>query len=124
MGHGLQLSGLYFFGSGARFLTSSGVDRRDQQMGDQRVLADGSIMPRNSLVGKPIHRVDMRVQKRIALGGHRSIDGLFEVFNLFNHVNYGSYTTNRANAAYGQPAFNANIAYQPRELQLGFRLAF
>jgi hypothetical protein len=41
-----------------------------------------------------------------------------------NHANYGSYTTNASNAAFGQPAFNANIAYQPRELQLGFRLAF
>ncbi len=124
LGYGVQLSGLYFYGSGARFQTSSGVDRRDQQMGDQRVLADGSIMPRNAIVGKPVHRVDMRLQKRIALGGHRSIDGLFEMFNVFNHANYGSYTTNRANAAYGQPAFNSNIAYQPRELQFGFRLAF
>ena len=28
------------------------------------------------------------------------------------------------NSGYGQPAFNSNIAYQPRELQLGFRFAF
>ena len=92
-------------------------------MGDQRVLADGLIMPRNDIVGKPIHRVDMRLQKKISLGGHRSIDGLFEMFNVLNHANYGSYTINKSNAAYGKPAFNGNIAYQPRELQLGFGLA-
>src|SRR5205814_10056195 len=124
IGKGIQVSGLYFYGSGNRFGTSSGVDRRDQQMGDQRVLADGSIMPRNAIVGKPTHRVDMRLQKRISLHGRRPIDGLFEVFNVFNHANYGSYTTNFANAAYAKPAFNTNIAYQPREVQLGFRLAF
>ena len=92
--------------------------------GPNRLRADGSIVPRNNLVGRPLHRVDMRLQKRISLHGRRSIDGLFEVFNVFNHANYGSYTTNFANAAYGKPAFNTNIAYQPREVQLGFRLAF
>jgi hypothetical protein len=75
-------------------------------------------------VSDPIHRVDMRVQKRIGLGGNRSIAGVFEVFNLFNHENYGSYTTQESSASYGQPSFNSNLAYQARMLQLGFRLAF
>ena len=47
-----------------------------------------------------------------------------ELYNLFNHANYGSYTTQQSNAAYGRPAFNSNVAYQPRIVQLGFRLAF
>jgi hypothetical protein len=29
-----------------------------------------------------------------------------------------------SNARYGQPSFNNNVAYQPRIVQLGFRLAF
>jgi hypothetical protein len=53
-----------------------------------------------------------------------AIDGMAEVFNLFNHTNYGSYTVNESSAAYGRPSFNANVAYQPRMLQLGFRVAF
>jgi hypothetical protein len=48
--------------------------------------------------------------------------GVVEVFTLFNHANYGTYVTQESNAAYGKPAFNSNIAYQPRTLQLGFRL--
>ena len=50
--------------------------------------------------------------------------GIFEVFNLFNHANYGSYMTNESNANYGQPASNSNVAYQPRMMQLGFRFGF
>lgn len=124
-GFGFQLSGLYFYGSGRRQGTTAGADRRDRGVtGEDRLRADGSIMPRNNLVGQPIHRVDLRVQRRFGLGGNRSLDGMLEAFNLFNRANYGSYTTNEANANYGRPSFNNNIAYQPRALQLGFRFAF
>jgi hypothetical protein len=85
---------------------------------------DGTIVPRNSLVGKPIHRVDLRVQRHVRLAGRATVDGLLEVFNLFNHANYGSYVTQESNRNYGRPSFNGNIAYQPRMLQLGFRFAF
>jgi hypothetical protein len=53
-----------------------------------------------------------------------TIDGIVEVFNVLNHENYGSYTTSESNALYGQPAFNNNVAFQPRIVQLGFRFAF
>jgi hypothetical protein len=81
-------------------------------------------VPRNDLTGKPIHRVDLRFTKRQRIVGRSTIDGMLEVFNVFNHENYGSYTTQQSNAAYGTPAFNSNVAYQPRIVQLGFRLAF
>ena len=83
------------------------------------------LLDRAQLVGDPIHRVDMRLQKRISLGGRRNIDGMIEVFNLFNHANYGSYTSTFSNASrYGLPSFNSATAYQPRIVQLGFHLAF
>ena len=83
------------------------------------------LLDRAQLVGKPIHRVDMRLQKRISLGGRRNIDGMIEVFNVFNHANYGSYTTTFSNPLqYGKPSFNAATAYMPRILQLGFHFAF
>ncbi len=125
LGRGVQLSGLYFYGSGARFSTNIGVDRRDQGgSGELRLRANGTIAPRNPLVGTPIHRVDMRLQKRVSLGGRRTLDGMLEVFNALNHANYGSYVINESNSRYGQPDFNSNVAYQPRMLQLGFRFAF
>jgi hypothetical protein len=131
IGMGFQASGLYFFGSGQRFSTIWGGDLRslgttaDQgSWGAGRLRADGAIQARNSLVGEPIHRVDMRLQKRFRLGGTVTADGMIEVFNVFNHANYGSYTTQASNASFGRPSFNANVAYQPRIMQLGFRFAF
>jgi hypothetical protein len=125
MGLGFQLSGLYFFGSGERSGTSWGGDLRNMGAGGSgRLRANGTIVPRNNFVGDPIHRVDMRLTKRQRIVGRMTIDGMIEVFNLFNHKNFGSYTTQESNAAYGQPSFNANVAYQPRIAQLGFRFAF
>ena len=44
----------------------------------------------------------------------RKVDGIVEVFNVFNHANYGSFVLNESNARYGQPTENLNVAYQPR----------
>jgi len=124
-GLGIQLSGLYFFGSGERFSTSWGGDLRNMGAASTgRLRADGRLTPRNNLVGEPIHRVDLRLMKRQRIVGRTTIDGMLEVFNVFNHENYGSYTTLESNAAYGRPSFNANVAYQPRIVQFGFRFAF
>ena len=121
--HGLQVSGLYFYGSGQRLSTNYGGDQRRALVGSGRLRPDATIAPRNNLAGSPIHRVDMRLLQRIRLG-RRSMDGIVEVFNVFNHANYGAYTTAESNAAYGRPAQSSNVAYAPREVQLGFRVAF
>jgi hypothetical protein len=124
--YGFQLSGLYFYGSGARYATTYGGDRTLMGSGATGRLGPGGLVaPRNDFVGDPIHRVDMRFMKRVNLGGARQLDGIVEVFNAFNRANYGSYSTNLSVPAnYGQPQQNLNVAYQPRILQLGFRFAF
>jgi hypothetical protein len=53
-----------------------------------------------------------------------SLDAVAEVFNLFNHENYGSYTLTELNPLYAQPSQNTNVAYQPRRGQFGFRMSF
>ena len=70
------------------------------------------------------HRLDVRLTRRFKLGGQRSADGILETYNLFNHANYGSYTTAESNPRYGQPTQNTALAYQPRMVQLGFRIGF
>ena len=122
--YGFQLSGLYFFGSGQRLATTYGGDLRQTGATGGRLRPDGTVAPRNNLVGDPIHRVDLRVQRRFGLRGRAGVDGILEVFNLFNHANYGSYVTAESNRNYGQPSSNTNVAYQPRMLQLGFRATF
>jgi carboxypeptidase family protein len=129
VGYGFQLSGLYFYGSGYRFATTYGGDvlNTGTTVGSARprpANVGGGATPRNGIVGQGIHRVDMRLQRRFALVGRTAIDGMLEVFNAFNHENYGSYTTAESNSNYGRPSFNPNVAYQPRMLQVGFRLGF
>jgi hypothetical protein len=124
-GYGFQVSGLYFYGSGERRSTNYGGDLRNEGVASSaRLRPNGTIAPRNNLVGDPLHRVDLRLQRRTRLGGNRAIDAQLELFNLFDRANFGSYTTQESNARYGRPSFNNNIAYQPRSVQLGFRLAF
>ena len=82
------------------------------------------VVPRKNFTGKPLYRADMRLQRRFRLGAHATVDGIVEVFNLFNHANYGSYVTAEVSPAYGRPVQNFNIAYQSRIMQLGFRVVF
>jgi hypothetical protein len=124
VGRGFQLSGLYFYGAGQRYPTYYGGDRRNTGGTNGRLRPDGTVVPRNDFVGDPLHRVDVRIQQRIPIFARARIDGMIEVFNLFNHANYGAYTTAESNALYGRPSQNANVAYQPRMLQLGFRLTY
>ena len=122
--YGFQVSGLYFYGSGMRFGVSCGGDRRQTGDGAGRLCADGTILPRNSFVGQPVHRADMRFMRKFDLPGSVALDGMVEVFNVFNHENFGSYVTDRSNARYGEPQQNTNVAYAPRTVQLGIRLVF
>jgi Carboxypeptidase regulatory-like domain/TonB dependent receptor len=122
---GFQVSGIYFYGSGERYATSYGGDLRGiGATGSARLRPDGSIVPRNSFVGDPVHRVDMRLQQSIRFGGRRSGDLIAEVFNLFDRANYGSYTLQESSPRYRLPNSSSNLAYAPRTLQLGFRIIF
>ncbi len=82
--------------------------------GTARLRPDGTIVPRNDFVGKPVHRVDMRLQQSLRFGGRRSADLIAEVFNMFNRANYGSYTLQESSPRYGQPNASSNLAYAPR----------
>ena len=120
-----QISGLYFYGSGLRFGTTWGGDLRGQGGGSSaRLRPDGTIVPRNDFVGKPLHRVDLRLQRQFKFGPKVRAAGLVELFNVFNHANYGGYSTQQSLANYGQPTSVTNVAYYPREAQLGFRFSF
>jgi hypothetical protein len=125
VGYGLQVSGIYFYGSGLRTQALCGCDARRLQITSiDRLRLDGTIIPREAFLGQPIHRVELRLQERIPLGGRRSIDGFVEVFNLFDRANYGAYDTVESSSTYGKPVGSPNLSYAPRTLQLGFRVAF
>jgi hypothetical protein len=88
------------------------------------VIDTGSVWPKNALHGLALHKVDMRISKRVTIGGGMSVDLLGEVFNVFNTKNYGSYNTQLDSASFGQPVASSGNAYVPRSGQLGFRIEF
>jgi hypothetical protein len=87
-------------------------------------IAPGTIAPRNALRGLPLHRVDFRVSKDFNLPGATRLTGIFEVFNVTNHANYGAYNGQINSPTFGQPRQNLLNAYQPRVVQLAFKFAF
>jgi len=91
-----------------------------------RLRADGSVIPRNGINLPSIHRVDMRLQKRISFTQRVKLDGIFEIFNVFNRSNYDPtlFTLNEQNARFRQPNASTTTAYSPRMLQFGFRTQF
>ena len=123
VGRGFQLSGLFLWGDNGWATPTSGVDALRTGGGAGRVRADGSIIARNSFDLPAYQRMDVRVQRRFAVGPAQ-FEGIVEVFNVLNHANYGSFVLNESSSRYGQPTENLNVAYQPRMLQLGFRATF
>lgn len=141
---GLSVSGAYFYGSGNYFASTvsgtpygkPGTNRlnlgapivipaglRDRFEGPETI-ATGTVAPRNALRGTPLHKVDLRLQEQIKLPGKARLALTAEVFNLFNHDNFGSFVTIINNASFGQPRQSLGNAYVPRSGQLGFRLSF
>ena len=88
------------------------------------------MIPRNALEGLPLHKVDLHLTKDIKLGGSARVQLVAEVFNLFNHANYGSYNTSLSptaaatTALFGTPNQNTGTAYVSRQAQLGFKVQF
>jgi hypothetical protein len=136
---GFQLSGLYFFADNGKMTPTSGVDALGlgasataSLVGTNagitgsanRLRRDGTLIARNSFDRSDLHRVDMRFQKRFRLSGRVTVDGIAEVFNVFNHENYNNFVVNEAARNYGAPIYDSNIAFQPRTMQFGFRTTF
>ena len=83
--------------------------------------ANGTLIARNSFDLPSIHRFDMRMQRRFDIG-RAKVEGIVEVFNVFNHKNLNTFTTNLSSARYGEPSGDTNIDYQPRMMQFAFRI--
>jgi hypothetical protein len=119
VGRGFQVSGLHYLGAGIRSASSYGGDLRNLGAGGTaRLRPDGSIVPRNSFIQPAQNKTDIRLQQRIPLGGRVAIDGIAEVFNVFNRQNL-TLQAEESNRAFGRPTQG-----QYRQAQLGFRLMF
>jgi len=120
VGGGFQVSALHFFAAGIRLPHTYGGDVRGAGANfSQRLRPDGTIVPRNDLLAPTQNRTDVRFQQRIPLGGRVSIDGIAEVFNVFNRPNWGIGTQESTTSQFLQ-----HTSAQVRTAQFGFRLTF
>jgi len=142
--YGLSVSGAYFYGSGNYFLASlstapygkPGTNRLNigapitipaavaDRFDGPSVICTGCVVKRDALLGLPLHRVDVRLSKEVVLHGHAKVMLMGEVFNLFNHANYGTYNVTVNTATFGQPRANTGNAYAARRGQLAVHLTF
>ena len=76
--------------------------------------------PRNSVIGPGSANVDVALAKSWAVRGSSDLELRWEVFNVFNRANF-----DLPNRIFGTPNFGRIFsAKNPREMQLGVRLAF
>ena len=140
----ISLSGSYFYGSGNPFAAVIGsvpfgipasnrynnlapltvpaalADRWDGPM----TICTGCVIPRNALWGRPLHKIDLRINNEVAIAGKTRVSLIAEVFNVFNHANYGSYVTQVNNTSFGNPVANTGNGFAPRRGQLAIHLNF
>ena len=65
-----------------------------------------------------------RASKEFKLSGNVKVMGIAEVFNLFNHANYGNYQALVNTSTFGNPVQNSANTYLPRSGQFAFKLTF
>jgi hypothetical protein len=73
---------------------------------------------RNSVRGPKYWSLDLVASKRVALGGPAQFELRIEAFNLLNKTNYRAPNGNRSAAGFG----TITSTFDPRQLQLGFKL--
>jgi hypothetical protein len=142
MRYGFSLSGAFHYGSGQNFqVTSNQNPFNATGVTDRIFLATAAyygspsnlspatvtgydIVKRDSLVGLPILRVDLRLTKTFTMKERFRLVPMVEAFNLFNHANFGSFQTVVNVSSYGAPVQNSDLAYAARMLQFAGRFEF
>lgn len=115
---GFALAGFYSFGSGNPLQVTSGFDPTG--IGGTRLRRDMSVIPRNTFEGDARQTFDIRASKELRLVGDVKIQGIAELFNVFNYKSF-RYNALETSTAFGRP--NGALS-RPRSGQLAFRILF
>jgi hypothetical protein len=119
----IVVSGIFFVGSPKPLNITTNQD--PFRSGTGRWLGNqGDVLPKNGeRAPNWDKKLDLRLVKSVRI--HRfNFQGMVDVFNALNTANYGAYGTVFGTAQYLLPAFSSNTFYQPRMLQVGFRVLF
>jgi hypothetical protein len=83
---------------------------------------------RNTVIGPGLTSFDFAMVKNTAIGEGRDLQFRWEVFNLFNHVNFGLPNLTNFLAATGAASANAgritSTVTSARQMQFGLKLSF
>jgi hypothetical protein len=124
--HGFQLSGLLQAYSALPFNITTGANTI--QGTAARPIVDGAFISRNAGVGSPFSTTSLRLTRTFTPRRHMRVEGLVEVFNLFNRQNNLARIATFGTGAYPtSPASNfgqITAVGEPRSLQLGIRVRY
>ena len=131
----ITVSGIVTVGSGRPFNIVAGTDMNGDRIVNvqpdrpRRIRNDpATSVSRNAGLLPGTSTVDLRVSKRLVLGGRAKLDLIVEMFNLLNHTNY-----TQVNAVFGPDAYpdepidtfdQFTKAGPPFQAQLAARLSF
>jgi hypothetical protein len=132
----VQLSSIVTIASGRPYNVLAGADLNGDGNGGafppdraRANPADAASSVARNIGTLPNHAtVDLRVSRRFGLGGRAGVDGLFEVFNLFNRTNYTEINNIFGTGVYPTsplPTFGQfTQAAPPRQVQLAVKINF
>ncbi len=90
--------------------------------------------PRNTLRGFGAYQFNVAVRKELSIRGQTSLEIRLDIFNVFNHPNFGYLDPGLTDAQFGQPTRMLNQSFGatgslyepggPRSIQLSLRLHF
>ena len=118
---GWQLSGVFIYGSALPFNPQTGNDRNNDTTVNDRPAGVG----RNSERGFDYASLDLRIGRRVRLGGRWTADFTVDAFNVLNRTNLQIPNNTFGTGSTPSPNFGrATAAADPRQVQIGMRVQF
>jgi hypothetical protein len=122
----INFSAIVFVGSPRPIAIGTSLDPFGSGAG-RWVGVQGDVLPKNG--ARALYwdkKVDLRLVKNVRVFGRSNLQGMLDIFNVFNTANYdpSAYGSQFGTKTYLQPAYSSNLFYQPRMLQIGVRVTY
>jgi outer membrane receptor protein involved in Fe transport len=119
----MSVSTIFFVGSPRTINTRTNMDPFGSGTGRWLDAAGHTIGRYSERTEKNDYKLDLRFSKDVRVG-HMRLQGLVEAFNIMNTENLSNYNGVFGSRTYLQAANTTDTFYQPRQVQLGFRVTY